>query len=241
MSEPILEICVDTPDAFDAAIAGGADRIELCSALALGGLTPTPGLIAYARSSPIPVHALIRPRGGNFDFTRAERVVMRAEIDAVRAAGLAGIVIGASLADGRLDEQTLAELLQHGKELHATLHRAFDLVPDMEAAVDIAAGLGFERILTSGGSAKAIDSLDRLAGLMTKAAGRLSIMPGSGISKGNAAQILAATGATELHASARTLVRQPEPELLAMGFALGPVYETRAETVAALKASMHVA
>ncbi|HEV7718671.1 MAG TPA: copper homeostasis protein CutC [Arsenicitalea sp.] len=236
--ELTLEICVDTPEAFNAAIAGGADRIELCSALALGGLTPTPGLMAYAKDAPIPVYALIRPRDGNFVFSRSERAVMQGDIQAAKAMGLAGVVLGASLADGRLDETTLRELIADAEGLGLGLHRAFDLVPDMAEALELAVSLGFEHILTSGGAAKAPDGLDRLADLVTQAAGRISILPGSGINKSNAAKILARTGAHELHASCRTVVRQPEAKLVDLGFATVPIYETRPETVIALKASM---
>lgn len=240
-SKLTLEICVDTAEAFDAAIAGGADRIELCSALALGGLTATPGLMAYASGAPIPVYALIRPRDGNFVFSRSEREVMQAEIGAAKAAGLAGVVLGASLADGRLDTETLLALIDAADGLRRGVHRAFDLVPDMGEALEMAIGLGFERILTSGGAAKAPDGIERLAALVTKAAGRISIMPGSGINKDNAAPILARTGAHELHASCRTPVGEAEAKLLALGFATGPAYETRAETVTALKAGMTAA
>src|SRR5690606_30778488 len=105
-----LEICIDSPSGHAAAIAGGADRIELCSALALGGLTPSPGLMARAAKAPIPVHALIRPRAGDFSFTEDEIATMEADIDAARAAGLRGVVLGATHADGTLDAETLRRL-----------------------------------------------------------------------------------------------------------------------------------
>src|SRR5262249_55198139 len=146
----LLEVCVDSPQGLDAAIAGGADRIELCSALELGGLTPTPGLIGRAAQAPIPVYAMIRPRPGNFVFGPADIDAMLLEVETIRHAGLAGVVLGASNADGSLDRLTLEKLMDGSSGMGTTLHRAFDLVPDLEEAVTIAVGLGFERILTSG-------------------------------------------------------------------------------------------
>ncbi len=146
---PLLEVCVGDPESLIAAIEGGADRIELCSALELGGLTPTPGLMALAARAPVPVYAMVRPRGGDFVFSSSEREAMRADIAGVRAAGLAGVVLGAS-PDGTLDGETLADLVQASAGLGTTLHRAFDLVPDIGDAVETAVALGFERILTSG-------------------------------------------------------------------------------------------
>ena len=169
-----LEICIDSPAGLAAAISGGADRIELCSALALGGLTPSPGLMALAAKAPIPVHALIRPRAGDFTFTEAEIAAMEADIDAARAAGLKGVVLGASHPDGTLDSETLSRLIARAKNLELTLHRAFDLVPDFPRAVDAAIAMGFSRILTSGGAPRAIDGLETLKTIVAHAAGRIA-------------------------------------------------------------------
>ncbi len=129
-----LEVCVDDAAGLDAAIAGGADRIELCSALTLGGLTPSAGLMAIAAGAAVPVYAMIRPRGGDFVFSSRELDQMRAEIDAVRSAGLAGVVLGASRPDGMLDGSMLQALAEHAKGLGLSLHRAFDCVPDEHLA-----------------------------------------------------------------------------------------------------------
>ena len=196
MSAVTLEICIDGADGLIAAVAGGADRIELCSALALGGLTPSPGLMTLAARAPVPVYAMIRPRAGDFVFSPAEIDQMRREIDAAREAGLAGVVLGASEPGGALDEALLARLAAHAEGLGRTLHRAFDLVPDRAAALETAVALGFERILTSGGAAKAGDALPELAALVKQAAARISVMPGSGVRPDNAAAIIAATGTT---------------------------------------------
>ncbi|RVJ14613.1 copper homeostasis protein CutC, partial [Sinorhizobium medicae] len=113
MNRILLEVCVDDPDGLEAAVAGGADRVELCSALCAGGLTPSPGLMSAAGMPPVPVYAMIRPRAGDFVYDAADLEVMRRDIDAARAAGLAGVVLGASRADGRLDARMLTKLAGH--------------------------------------------------------------------------------------------------------------------------------
>ncbi len=207
-----LEICVDDIAGLDAAITGGADRIELCAALGLGGLTPSPSLIAAAASAPIPVHVLARPREGGFQYTPREIAMIAGDITAAADAGLAGVVVGASLADHRLDTDTLANLLAHarsaskarGAPLSLTLHRAIDLSPDLPAALDAAIALGFDRILTSGGAPKAIDGLDMLATLHRRSDGRIAILAGSGIDADNAPAFLD-VGIVEIHASCSTV------------------------------------
>ncbi|MGU3389864.1 copper homeostasis protein CutC [Sphingomonas sp. M1A8_2b] len=203
-----LEICVDDIAGLDAAVAGGADRVELCAALALGGLTPPPSLITAAANAPIPVHLLARPREGGFHYSAREVAMIADDITAAAEAGLAGVVIGASLANHALDTKTLGSLVSHarsagearGRPVSLTLHRAIDLCPDMPAALEDAIALGFDRVLTSGGEPKAIDGLDRLATLHRSAAGRIVILAGSGIDADNVAAFLA-LGIVEIHAS----------------------------------------
>ena len=176
-----LEVCVADAESLAAAVRGGADRIELCSALELGGLTPLPGLVSLAAQVPVPVYALVRPRSGDFVYGSADTDAMRRDIDAIRAAGLAGVVIGASRPNGELDVPLLTQLMQHATGLGTTLHRAIDLVPDFIAATEIAIGLGIERILTSGGAALALDGIDTMASMHEAAHGRIGIMAGSGV------------------------------------------------------------
>jgi len=203
-----LEICVDDVAGLDAAAAGGADRIELCAALGLGGLTPAPSLIAAARDSPLPVHMLVRPRAGDFRYDARSAAMIAADIAASADAGLAGVVIGASISGHMLDVALLARLVKHartlgedrGSPLSLTLHRAFDLCPDLDAALDAAIELGFDRVLTSGGTPRAIDGLTTLAALHRRAAGRIVILAGSGIDATNASRFLDA-GLREIHAS----------------------------------------
>ena len=237
MPEPILEICVDDAAGLAAAISGGADRIELCSSLALGGLTPTPGLMALAATSPIPVYAMIRPRAGDFVFSQDDVATMQADIDAARSAGLSGVVLGATHPDGRLDTAILERLVTRASGLGLTLHRAFDLAPDFPAAIDTAIDLGFERILTSGGAPRAIDGRDALRTIIAHAAGRIAIMAGSGITADNA-EIFLALGLTDLHASASRPIETPTGRAADLGYVAPGMKRTDVELVAALKRAM---
>lgn len=233
-----LEVCVDDAAGVDAAVAGGADRIELCASLATGGLTPPPGLMAYAAKAPIPVYAMIRPWAGGFVFDTGGIDTMLWDIDAVRHAGLAGVVLGVNLPDGRLDAGVLRRLAVHADGLGLTLHRAFDLVPDFEEAVEAAIDIGFERILTSGGKTSAMAGIDALAEIVGHTAGRISIMPGSGVSIANAAQLREKLGVSELHSSCSIAVREENARLVSMGFCGETARHTDAATVRALKESL---
>jgi copper homeostasis protein len=234
----LLEVCVDSAEGLYSAIEGGADRIELCSALELGGLTPSQALMELASTVPIPVYAMIRPRAGSFCFSAEDEVIMAADIGNARNAGLAGVVLGASLADGSLDVTLLERLIAEAKGLGTTLHRAFDLVPDAETALEQAIALGFERILTSGLTLTAEEGLDNLRHLAGKAGKRISIMPGSGVSAGNVGRIIEATGATEVHASCRVAVEEKDSRAIAFGFAGERSFRTSAQRVSELKAAI---
>lgn len=230
----LLEVCVDDLAGLEAAIEGGADRIELCGALALGGLTPSFGLMEVAGTFDIPCHAMIRPRAGDFVFSEEEIDVMLADIGAARNAGLAGVVLGASLPDDRLDRRVLQMLAKEAEGLDRTLHRAFDLVPDIAEAVDIAVKLGFARILTSGGATTAMDGMAGLKQAIDAANGRIAIMPGAGISAENAPAILQ-LGVKELHASCSSPIPVTPNRMEAFGFVPDIVRHTDAAKVRALK------
>ncbi len=230
----LLEVCVDDPAGLAAAIAGGADRIELCAALGLGGLTPSHGFMQAAVGCGVPCLAMIRPRAGDFVFGDDEVAVMRADIRAAQAAGLAGVVIGASLPGGGLDEAILAQLLAEAAGMDVTLHRAIDLCPDPVAAVDVAIRLGIRRILSSGGAITAPDGVAVLAAMMARAGAGCIIMPGSGI---NAATLprLAHLPLREVHASCATLLPSGGD---AFGFQGPGAKRTDVWQVAALKAAL---
>jgi copper homeostasis protein len=233
-STPLLEICIDDIAGLDAAVAGGADRIELCSALGSGGLTPSRGFMAAAALAPIPVYALIRPRAGGFLYSEAEVSVMEADVAAAREAGLAGVVIGATTADGTLDRHAIRRLIGAAEGLDLTLHRAIDVVSDMDASLDLAIELGFSRVLTSGGARHAEEGIDIIARLVERSAGTISIMPGGGVRPENAARFLAIPGVTELHASCSRADVGTE-RLVELGFSSEMPRRTDAEIIRKLK------
>ncbi|MEO8243276.1 MAG: copper homeostasis protein CutC [bacterium] len=232
----LLEICVDDALGLAEAVAGGADRVELCAALGIGGLTPSAGLMAVAAGCGVPCYPMIRPRSGDFVFTAAEVAVMRADIRAVQAAGLTGVVLGASRPDGQLDAAVLADLVAEAQDLDLTLHRVIDLTPDVEQAVDAAVQLGFRRILSSGGALVAPQGVARLARMIKAAAGRLSIMPGSGVSVASWPS-LAGLRVSEVHASCALPVKT-QGRAVEFGFVSVAERRTDRAEVAALKAAI---
>ncbi len=215
----ILEICVDDVAGLEAAVRGGADRIELCAALSGGGVTPSAGFMQRAATYGLPVSVMIRPRAGDFVFTRDEADVMKRDIDAARSAGLSGVVLGASRGDGSLDMALLEELRRHADGMDATLHRAFDVVPDMEEALEAAVSLGFPRILTSGGARSALEGAEALAHLSEIAKGRIVIMPGAGVRPQSVQTLLDRFPITEIHASCSAVpFYDPESMVAKLGF-----------------------
>jgi copper homeostasis protein len=231
-----LEVCVDTVAGLEAAVQGGADRVELCTALSVGGLTPAVGFMELAGRYGVPVVAMVRPRAGDFVWSEAEVGVMERDIAAAREAGLAGVVLGASLADGRLDAAVLGRLIGAARGMEVTLHRCFDLVPDKAEALEVAVRLGFGRVLTSGGAATAVAGVGRLRGLVGQAAGRISVMAGAGVTA-EAAPVLLDAGVRELHGSCAKSVAV-SGRGVEMGF--GPAVERRTDlgAVRALKRAM---
>lgn len=202
-----LEVCSGTIGSVLAARKGGADRVELCSGLDEGGLTPSLGFIREAVAvEGIRTHVLIRPRGGDFLYTDAERRVILDDIRVACEAGAHGIVVGALTADGDIDELFCREMVEASQGRSLTFHRAFDMCRDARQALEVLVGLGFDRVLTSGQAATAEEGIPMLRELVSQAAGRIRIMAGCGVSPSNARRILDETGATDIHASARTLV-----------------------------------
>lgn len=233
-ADPLLEICVDSHAGLSAAIEGGADRIELCAALDLGGLSPSLALLEAARGCPVPVYCMVRPRPGDFQYSPDEVAGMCAEIEQVRQMGLAGVVLGAGSPDG-LDVAALKKLAAAAKGLGRTLHRVVDLLNDRDTVSSIAHDLGFERVLTSGGAPKAMDGLDEIASLVASAVGKLSVMPGGGVTPENAAEILRQTGAREIHGSASRITAAGSSKLRELAFAGDRRGKTDIATVRALK------
>lgn len=230
-----LEVCIDDAAGLTAC-QGRADRIELCSALGVGGLTPSLGLMRLARSSPVPVHAMIRPRVGGFEYTADEVAVMLPDVQAAREAKLAGIVIGATRGD-RLDTETLRQLRAAAGGMECTLHRAIDLLPDPVQAMEDVIALGFTRILTSGGAPKAVDGTATLAELNTASRGRIDIMAGSGVTQHNVAHIAHATGLRAFHASC-SAPAIPDTDAATFGFSTSDHRQTSAAEIDALRRAM---
>jgi len=239
MADALLEICVDSPDGLAAAIDGGADRIELCAALDLGGLTPSPGLMVLAARAPVPVHAMIRPRPGDFCFTADDVAAMEADIEAARRAGLAGVVLGASRPDGSLDGTVLARLVARSSGLDRTLHRAFDgASADFAGALALATELGFRRILSSGGAQTAVAGAATLADLARRAGSLVVIMPGAGIDPEAVATLRRVMPVSEVHASCSHPAGANSPGNPALSGTAGARRITSAAKVRALKAAL---
>ena len=219
MADTLVEICVDSPQGIAAAVRGGADRIELCAALALGGLTPSVGLMTAAADCGVPVHAMIRPRAGGFHWSHADLTAMRDEVVAVGEAGLHGIVIGALDDKGGLDLPALRALMTDAAGLAVTLHRCIDLIEDRVTAMEQAIDLGIGTILTSGGATRAVAGIGELGRLIDRAAGRITVMPGSGITAATVGE-LRGLCPRAVHASCGMAVAE-DPAVVRLGF--GPV------------------
>jgi len=217
-----MEVCVDSLASAAAALNGGAARLEVCSALALGGLTPTLGLFKRIKSlrdakkvegqerlAPVKLFCLIRVREGDFLYTQDELEVMKADMCALADAGADGFVFGCLTAEGEVDEDACAALLKECKDrkLQSTFHRAADAAKDLTRTLRRVADLGFDRVLTSGGAASAAGGVAAIKEAVEVLVGTdTSILPGGGINESNLLAILTETGAHEFHASARVAV-----------------------------------
>ena len=213
-----VEVCAETVESALTAERGGAYRVEFCDNLAEGGTTPSAGQIVEARKHlNIKLYPIIRPRGGDFLYTDLEFEIMRRDVEFCGEAGCDGVVIGMLRADGSVDMERCRELvaIAHRFGMGVTFHRAFDVAADRRQALEDIIALGCERVLTSGGAATAIEGSEELAELMKQAAGRIVIMPGSGVTPENAHRILEKTGCTEIHGTFRSrcgsLMTAPKP------------------------------
>ncbi|MBN2666169.1 MAG: copper homeostasis protein CutC [Bacteroidales bacterium] len=199
-----LEICADSVASAINAQSAGADRIELCDNLLEGGTTPGYGAIISARSNlSIKLHVLIRPRGGDFLYSDLEYDIMRRDIELCAENGIDGIVTGILLSGGSIDVERTARLFEFAYPMCATFHRAFDLCKDPVSGLEDVIATGASRLLTSGLRNKARDGIELIRQLITQAGERIIVMPGGGIDETNAAQIITATKATELHLTGR--------------------------------------
>ncbi|MEM9415782.1 MAG: copper homeostasis protein CutC [Planctomycetota bacterium] len=209
MSLPLLEVCVASLGDALAAVEGGAGRVELNSALELGGLTPSPGLLLEVvealRATPATVIPMIRPRPGGFCYHKSDLRVMQRDIALALKLGADGVALGVLTESGEIDRERCADLiapvLEAGKE--AVFHRAFDLTPNPMEAIEALIDLGFCRVLTSGQASSAFAGAGTIAALAKKAAGRIELLPGGGVRPNNVAQLMQFTGCHQLHGSLR--------------------------------------
>jgi copper homeostasis protein len=198
----LLEICANSIESALNAQNGGADRIELCTHLEVGGLTPSHGLIKVAKELlNIPIYVLIRPRAGDFVYSKMEMEVMKEDIQFCAEIGCAGVVIGSLNADRTICWEQTEQLLEKAGFMDVTFHRAFDQCQNPFEALETLREMGIQRVLTSGCPNSAIDGLETLGELVDEADDDIIVMPGGGIRPENL-KILLQTGASEYHSSA---------------------------------------
>ncbi|MFL5613927.1 MAG: copper homeostasis protein CutC [Gemmatimonadaceae bacterium] len=207
-----VEACVDSVASAMAAERGGAHRLELCDALFDGGTTPSAGMIAACKEAvSIPVFVMIRPRGGGFVYTNAERDVMRRDVLIARELGADGLVIGGLLPNGPVDRVLVGLMVEGAGGLPVTFHRAFDLTPDLLAALESLIEAGVQRVLTAGGAATAAEGAAALATLVRHAGSRLTVMAGGGVREQNVREIVSVSGVREVHVRLTRLTVGEEP------------------------------
>jgi copper homeostasis protein len=209
----LLEICATSLDYAIAAQRAGANRIELCTDMDCGGVTPSARLMRSARKQlGIPIHVLIRPRAGDFVYSEREFSAMRKAIQTAIDLKMDGIVVGILDQDSRVDVVRTRELVELAHPLPVTFHRAFDETHPSQDSLEAVIQTGATRLLTSGCRPKAADGLATLARLVKGAGNRLIVMPGSGITPANVVRIVHATGAREVHGSLLTPALRKETD-----------------------------
>ncbi len=216
-----LEIAVESTGAALAAERGGADRIELCADLRNGGLTPSPKMMRDARESlRLPIHAIIRPRAGDFVYSQDEFAQMKSSITLARDMKMDGVVLGILTPAQTIDVERTSELINFAEPMPVSFHRAFDECKNLTDALEDAIATGAARILTAGGARNVLEGLDAIVALQRAARNRVLIMPGGGIHLGNFAQIRQATKATEFHCGLGTVMDYGTSNLLAFEIAV---------------------
>jgi copper homeostasis protein len=203
----LIEISVESVEAAAAAERGGASRIEFCSNTRIGGTTPSDELLRAVRERVrVPIFSMVRPRGGDFFYSESEFETMRRDIDAAKECGMDGVVLGLLTADGEIDVERSAQLVERARPLPVTFHRAFDECRDLHRSLEDVIATGATRLLTSGGKPTAPEALEMLGELVRVAEKRLIVMPGSGIHAGNIREVIQKTRACEYHAGLSSVV-----------------------------------
>jgi copper homeostasis protein len=201
---PLLEICIASVEDAVAAHTGGADRLELNAALALGGLTPSLGTLLEVKAAvPLPVIVMLRPRPGGFAYSDADFRVLRRDLDLFLGHGADGVAFGVLRPDGSVDTDRCHELRRQAGAVETVFHRAFDVTPEPFVALEQLIDLGFKRVLTSGQEETAYNGAALIADMVRRAAGRIEVLPGGGVNRFTVADVVARTGCTQVHASLR--------------------------------------
>lgn len=246
MPHPILfEACVDSVESALAAQQGGADRVELCVDLLEGGVTPSSGVIFLTRQHlHIPIHVIIRPRGGDFCYSDSEFEAMRLDIEIAKQLGADGVVIGILQPDGTVGRERTVALIALARPMRVTFHRAFDMACDPFEALETLIDLGVERILTSGQAASVLDGAALIRDLVQRAGERIIIMAGAGVNEQTVVEIIQQTGVKEVHGSLRTSRESPmqfrNPNCSMNGTAIPSDYVLSATDVERVRALVQV-
>ncbi len=206
----VVEVCVDSVRSATAAERGGASRVELCSGLIEGGVTPSGGLIEIARAAvKLALDIMIRPRAGDFCYDSQEFEIMRRDLDIAKKLGANGAVFGILDVNAQVDGARTRELIELARPLEVTFHRAFDMTADLPRALVDVCATGADRLLTSGGAQTAVQGQAAIAQLVKQAEGRIVILPGSGIKPENARSLVEQTGVREIHVGLRSSLSSP--------------------------------
>ncbi len=207
MKKYMLEACVDSVESALEAVKGGADRLELCANLVIGGTTPEQALYEKVRElTDTKIHVLIRPRYGDFLYTEQEFDIIARSVASYRKWGAEGVVVGCLLADGSLDTERMKLLREAAGTMSMTLHRAFDMCRDPYEALEQAKALGIQTILTSGQKSCCMEGRELIAGLVQRSGGKVDIMVGGGVTASVIRQMISATGAASYHMSGKTVL-----------------------------------
>lgn len=242
MKNYILECCVDSVESAIEAEKGGANRIELCSALVIGGLSPSKALFEKVRENvKIKIHVLLRPRFGDFCYTDFEHEIIKQEIRMFRELGADGVVIGTLKPDGTLNLEQMRELVEEAKGMSITLHRAFDMCAEPLKTLEEVKGLGIHTILTSGQKNSCINGKELLGQLVEKSEGEVDILVGGGVDVSVIPELYMSTGSTSYHMSGKIVLdsemryRKDDVNMGVASMSEYQIWRTSAERVAKVK------